>query len=245
MDVESRFARSRHDENILEEERMRSWKGVAASVAAVALLAGTAWTAGTQTRAHAKAASTAADEGPPNKSLGSRNAPIRMEVFSDYSCPVCKAFYMRAVRPMLESYVAEGKVYLIHRDYPLKGVQGHEHSREAAEYANAAARIGRFQEVDAALYDKQEIWTRGGSPNATVDATVAAVLTPRDMKRVQEIVKSHEMDPYIDSDTALGESRGVRATPTIYITANGKTNPLPGNVSYELLRQYLNEQLQK
>lgn len=224
---------------------MRSWKAVAASVAAVALLAGTAWTAGTQTRAHAKAASTGAEEGPPDKSLGSRNAPIVMEVFSDYSCPVCKAFYMRVTRPMLESYVAEGKVYLIHRDFVLKGVIGHEHSREAALYANAAALIGRFQEVDAALYDKQEIWTRGGSATATVDATVAAVLTPRDMKRVREIVESHKVDGYVDSDIALGDSRGVRATPTIYITANGRTNTLPGNLSYTLLKQYLDQQLQK
>jgi protein-disulfide isomerase len=224
---------------------MRSWRGVAASVAAVALLAGTAWAARTQTGAHAKPASTAADEGPPDKSLGSRNAPIVMEVFSDYSCPVCKMFYMRAVRPMLESYVADGRVYLIHRDFPLRGVVGHEHSREAAEYANAAARIGRFQEVDAALYDRQEIWTRGGSPSATVDATVAAVLTPRDMKRVRELVASGKLDTYIDSDYALGNLKSVRATPTIFITANGKTYPLPGNVSYELLKQFLNEQLQK
>jgi len=224
---------------------MRSWRGVAASVTAVALLAGTAWTAGTQSRPHATAAPTAAEEGPPDKALGSRNAPIVLEVFSDYSCPVCKVFYMRATRQLLETYVAEGKVYLIHRDFPLKGVQGHEHSREAAEYANAAARIGRFQEVDAALYDKQEVWTRGGSPNATVDATVAAVLTPRDMKRVRELVASHKLDSYIDSDYALGNSKGVRSTPTIYITANGKTDILPANLSYPLLKRYLDEQLQK
>jgi protein-disulfide isomerase len=228
----------------MEEERMRSWRGVAASVAVLVLLAGTAWAAGTQTKARAKPASTAADEGPPDKSMGSRNAPIVMEVFSDYSCPVCKMFYIRAVRPMLETYVADGRVYLIHRDFLLH-IAGHEHSREAAEYANAAARIGRFQEVDAALYDKQEIWTRGGSASATVDATVAAVLTPRDMKRVRELVASGKLDTYIDSDTALGNSKGVRATPTIYITANGKTYPLPGNLSYELLKQFLNEQLQK
>jgi len=224
---------------------MRGWRGLTASVAAFALLAGTAWAAGAQSRAHAKTASAAAEEGPPDKSLGSRNAPIVLEVFSDYSCPVCKLFYERAIRPMLESYVAEGKVYLIHRDFPLRGVIGHEHSREAAEYANAAARIGRFQEVDAALYDRQEVWTRGGSRDATVDAIVAAVLTPQEMKRVRELVESHKLDTYIDSDYNLGSSKGVRATPTIYITANGKTDILPANLSYSLLKRFLDEQLQK
>ncbi|HKO04313.1 MAG TPA: thioredoxin domain-containing protein, partial [Candidatus Acidoferrales bacterium] len=80
---------------------MRSWRGAKASVAVLALLAGAAWTAGAQSKAPAK--SPAAEEGPPDKTLGSRNAPIQLEVFSDYSCPACKGFYMGVVRPMLET----------------------------------------------------------------------------------------------------------------------------------------------
>jgi protein-disulfide isomerase len=217
---------------------MQGWRGVTASLAALALLTAAGWASSAQSRAPAKAA--AADEGPPDKALGSRNAPIVLEVFSDYSCPMCKAFYMGSIRPMLETYVAAGKVYLIHRDFPLKNVLGHEHSRDAARYVNAAARIGKFQEVDAALYEKQEVWTRNGS----VDATVAAVLSPRDMKRVRELVEGGKLDTYIDSDYTLGSLKGVRSTPTIYITAKGKTDILPGTLSYSLLRRYLDEQLQ-
>jgi len=192
-----------------------------------------------QSAAHTKPAA-AAEEGPPEKTLGSRNAPIVMEVFSDYSCPMCKSFYLGAVRRLLESYIPEGKVYLIHRDFPLRGVIGHEHSREAANYANAAACIGKFREVDSALYERQEVWTRDGS----VDATVAAVLTPREMKQVRALVASGKMDSYIESDYNLGSSKGVRSTPTIYITAHGKTDVLPGNLSYALLKRYIDEQLQ-
>ena len=199
-----------------------------------------AWAAGNrQSAAHAKTAA-AAEEGPPDKGLGSRNAPIVMEVFSDYSCPMCKSFYMGAIRRMMDSYIPEGKVYLIHRDFPLKGVLGHEHSRDAARYANAAACIGKFREVDAALYNRQDVWTHDGS----VDATVAAVLSPVEMKRVRALVAGGKMDTYIDSDSALGGSKGVRSTPTIYVTAHGQTNVLPGNLSYSLLRRYLDEQLQ-
>src|SRR5271154_827712 len=59
-------------------KRMQVWRGVTASVAALAFVAGTAWATGGQTRAAAKAA--AAEEAPPDKSLGSRNAPIVLEV---------------------------------------------------------------------------------------------------------------------------------------------------------------------
>ena len=79
------------------------------------------------------------------KSLGSKAAPIVMEVFSDYQCPACKTLYQDTLRPVIDNYVSAGKVYLIHRDMPLAA---HKHAREAARYANAAARIGKFAKVE-------------------------------------------------------------------------------------------------
>jgi len=219
---------------------MQLWKGALAVTAALALAAATAGATGRQARNHDKPAAET-EPGPPEKTLGSRNAPIVMEVFSDYSCPVCRIFYESVLRPMMDDYISTGKVYFIHRDFPLTGVMGHEHSREAALYETAAARIGRFQEVDAALYDKQLDWTRTGN----VDAVVAAVLSPRELKRVREMVQGGKVDSYVNSDRSLGDSKGVRSTPTIYVTVHGHTDILPGNVSYSLLRRYLDEQLQK
>jgi len=219
---------------------MQSWRGVGAIVGAVALAAIAAGAGAGQTRPQAKPAAEA-EPGPPEKSLGARNAPIVMEVFSDYSCPVCRNFYFTAIRPLLEDYVATGKLLLIHRDFPLTGVVGHEHSRQAALYETAAARIGKFEEVDAALYEKQAQWVRDGN----VDGVVAAVLSPRDMKRVREMVEGGKVDSYVESEKALGTAKRVSSTPTIYVTAHGRTELVPGNVSYSLLRRYLDEQLQK
>jgi len=219
---------------------MKIWRNGLIALGALAIAATAALAGGQQARPKPKPAA-GAEPGPPEKNLGSRNAPIVMEVFSDYSCPVCRTFYFSAVRPMLEDYVATGKVYLVHRDFPLTGVIGHEHSRQAALYVNAAARIGKFEEVDAALYDKQAQWVRDGN----VDGVVAAVLSPRDMKRVREMVEGGKVDSYVDSDKSLGTSKRVASTPTIYVTARGRTELLPGNVSYSLLRRYLDEQLQR
>ncbi|HVN08520.1 MAG TPA: thioredoxin domain-containing protein [Patescibacteria group bacterium] len=219
---------------------MQLWRGMLAAIAAVAMVAGTAGATGQQARTRAKPAAET-EPGPPEKTLGSPNAPIVMEVFSDYSCPVCRVFYENVVRPMVDDYISTGKVYLIHRDFPLTGVIGHEHSRQAALYETAAARIGRFQEVDAALYARQADWTRNGN----VDAVVAAVLSPKEMKRVRELVQGGKVDSFVNSDRSLGDSKGVHSTPTIYVTVHGHTDVLPGNVSYSLLRRYLDEQLQK
>src|ERR1700719_471983 len=53
----------------------------------------------------------------PVKTYGSKNAPIELEVFGDYECPSCGAFYETTLRQMINSDVAAGKVYIVHRDF--------------------------------------------------------------------------------------------------------------------------------
>src|SRR5579863_9060034 len=96
------------------------------------------------------------------KSLGNPNAPIKMIVYDDYECPVCGELYEQTLRPLIDDYVASGKVYLIHRDFPLSI---HLYSRQAARWVNAAARIGKFEAVERAIFDNQMAWSEYGSEN--------------------------------------------------------------------------------
>ena len=63
-------------------------------------------------------------------------------------------FFLTATTPLMNDYVASGKVYLVHHDFPLPM---HAHSLDAAKWANAAAEIGKFREVETALYTKQDV----------------------------------------------------------------------------------------
>ena len=50
----------------------------------------------------------------------------------------------------------------------------------------------------------------------------------------------NEINASIERDRAMGVQRNVNQTPTIYITAHGKTEALPGGgVDYKLLKSYL------
>jgi len=71
--------------------------------------------------------------------------------------------------------------YLVHRDFPLPM---HAHSRVAASYSRAAAHIGKCEPVEQALFQNQEKWEANGD----VKGTVASVLSPAEMKKVQAIV---------------------------------------------------------
>ena len=174
------------------------------------------------------------------KAMGSRQAPIIIEVFSDYQCPQCRIFYEDTVRQLINNYIAAGKVYYVHRDFPLPM---HSHSREAARWANSAAIAGVFQTAEQTLYAKQDDWGSTGR----IDDALASTISAADMKKVRTIESTQgaQIDAAIAKDIALGNSKGVNGTPSIYVTHNGQTTALPpGGVNYSLLKQYLDYLLQ-
>lgn len=188
------------------------------------------------------------------KSLGSPSAPIKMEVFDDYECPNCGMFYEQTLKPMIDSYVAEGKVYLIHRDLPLPM---HQYSRQAARWVNAAARIGKFEVVERALFDNQMAWSEYGSenPKGNIKPIVKGALTPAEFERVDRLMEGCESDSHdelkgcavdaaIQHDIAVGQLVPVTETPTFIVIYRGQQYPPGvGAISWPLMKQFLDQLL--
>ncbi len=172
----------------------------------------------------------------PHKAFGNKNAPLILEVFSDFQCPACKNLYTTTNRELMDNYVSSGKMYLIHRDFPLPM---HAHSKVAAEYARAAATLGKTEVVEQTLFQNQEKWEASGD----VDGTVAAVLSPAEMNKVRALVKGGTLDPLIDKDLALGRMYNVNQTPTTIVHSNGQTYPVVGVQSYQILHNFLDQLL--
>ena len=170
----------------------------------------------------------------PHVATGSKTAPIVMEVFSDFQCPACKTLFITTNRQVMDNYVSTGKVYLIHRDFPLPM---HAHSQVAAQYSRAAAQIGKFEPVEQALFQNQEKWEQTGD----VDGTVAAVLSSAEMTKVRALVKSGSLNAAIQKDVALGHFYNVNQTPTTVFHSKGQTFPYSGVMSYEILRNFLDQ----
>jgi len=208
-------------------------KQLAMLIVVVALIAGY----GISALAQSKIVSSPAPNVNPSerKSLGSKSAPITIEVFSDFQCPACRNFYETTLKLVIDNYVNTGKVYLVHRDFPL---DMHPFSRQAARFANAAAELGQFESVERALFDHQDTW----SPTGKIDEALASTIPAAELKKIHEIESQHatEINASIERDRTMGIQRNVNQTPTIYVTAHGKTEPLPGGgVDYRLLKQYL------
>jgi protein-disulfide isomerase len=172
------------------------------------------------------------------KSSGFPNAPILIEVFSDFQCPACKILHDEALRSLMKNYVGNGKVYLIQRNFPLPM---HAYGRQAALYVTAAERIGKYQQVADALFANQAAWSASGK----VDETACSVLTPAEAKQVRALVKDPSVNADIEQDVALGKKVRLDQTPTLIITHRLKQYPLTGAVNYSLLSRFLDDLLAK
>jgi protein-disulfide isomerase len=170
----------------------------------------------------------------PTKAFGSKSATVVVEIFSDFQCPACRQLFLNTTQKVMDNYVNTGKVYLVHRDFPLPM---HAYSRVAASYSRAAAHIGKCEPVEMALFENQDKWEVSGD----VKGTVAAVLTPAEMKRVEAIVASKELEPLIEKDKAIGMTFPVSQTPTTVFHANGQTYPYAGTLQYDVLKTFLDQ----
>ncbi len=242
------------------DRQVRSRKNAAAKIccgaALLALLAVAAPTAAPQTAHHVahKAPATTSITAPV-KVYGTKGAPITIELFTDYECPICRNFYEQTLRSLINEYVSAGKVYIIHHDFPLAM---HPYSGQAARWANAAATVGEFGSAEGALYDNQDAWAANGN----IAPFIAQAMPRSDFEKVEAIMKdcttpapqvtqadvdplaksghSCPVDPYIAQDIELGYKDEVNATPTYIIYHNGqKITQGSSFVSWPILRQFL------
>jgi protein-disulfide isomerase len=170
----------------------------------------------------------------PTKAFGSKTAPVVVEIYSDFQCPACKQLFLNTTQKVMDNYVNTGKVYLVHRDFPLPM---HAYSRVAASYSRAAAHIGKCEPVEMALFQNQEKWEANGD----IKGTVASVLSPAEMKKVQAIVDAQTLEPMIEKDKQLGLTLPVTQTPTSVFHAKGQNYPYAGTLSYDVLKDFLDQ----
>jgi protein-disulfide isomerase len=170
------------------------------------------------------------------KIMGSLTAPVRLDLYSDFSCPMCKMFHDQILPKIAAEYINTGRAYLVFHEYVLN-IPGHEHSREAATYAVAASRMGRYAQVTGALFQSQETWTKNGQ----VWPVVSAVLTPVERTKIQTLIKDPAVIAEVQHDIDAGNQSRVDRTPTVVVSRRGKQTPWSFWGNYELFRSFLND----
>jgi protein-disulfide isomerase len=184
--------------------------------------------------------SASGPEALPGRAIGNPTAPVRMDLYSDFTCPHCKMLHEQLLARIMSDFVTPGKAYLVFHEFTLSG-PGHEHSKTASLYAAAAAKVGKYQQVSDSLFQTQSSWALSGK----VWEAVAPALTAPEQKRVQTLFKDPAIAAEVQHDLDQGNALHVDRTPTIVITHKGKQTPWSYWTDYNLFRSFVNEELAK
>src|SRR5438477_4043225 len=140
---------------------------------------------------------------------GNPNAPVTLEEFGDFQCPPCGSFATFSEQ-LLKEY--DSRLRIVFRNFPLSA---HEHAREAALAAEAAGFQGKFWEMHDTLYREQSAWSK--APNARELFESYAGTLGLNMDQLNKDMDSEKARKRVDSDHALGDSLGIKVTPTLFI----------------------------
>jgi protein-disulfide isomerase len=140
---------------------------------------------------------------------GNPDAPVTLEEFGDFQCPPCGQF-AGFVHELLTEY--DSRLRVIFRNFPLPA---HQHAREAAQAAEAAGLQGKFWEMYDTLYREQPLWSNASNARELFESYAGTI--GLDVDQFKKDMDSDKVRERIDSDHALGDSLGVKVTPTLFI----------------------------
>lgn len=144
--------------------------------------------------------------------MGPDNAPVTLVEYGDYECPYCGEAYpvLKAVQRAMGD-----RLKFVFRNFPI--TESHPHAGRAAEFAEAAAKAGRFWEAHDMLYEHQD---------ALGNASLIAYGEALGMDRETVIAAfDGRYDGKIRQDFMGGVRSGVNGTPTLFIDGERYDGP--------------------
>ena len=144
--------------------------------------------------------------------LGNPDAPIRVQLYSDFACPMCFAYNI-----MIHKAVKElGNVYIEPHNLPLDREcnkylrkQVHKNGCRYAKYAVAAKNQGKYWDMSTLLFEHH--------PKNDEEAVQLAKKIGLNIDKFKQDIQSKETMKKITDDIDYAVSQGVVATPTIVI----------------------------
>jgi protein-disulfide isomerase len=150
------------------------------------------------------------------RSMGDPGAPVTVEVFSDFQCPMCKVFADETELQIATNYVANNKVYYIYRQYPFldDAVAGKE-SDQAANASMCAAEQGRFWDYHDTLFANWNGENQGSFSDRRLIAFAETLgLT---MDQFEKCFNANTYADEIDADITKATQLAVTGTPTVFV----------------------------
>ncbi len=145
--------------------------------------------------------------------LGSPSAPVLIEEYGDFQCPVCARFHA-TTGANVRQLVGQGKIRFVFHEQPILGRE----SVAAANAATCAGDAGKFWPYHDLLYAEQAPENSGALTTDRLIQLGARAGVGGD--RFASCVRGATYDPWLRQVVNQGSVRGVNVTPTFYV--NGR-----------------------
>ncbi|MFN7937415.1 MAG: thioredoxin domain-containing protein [Bryobacteraceae bacterium] len=168
-------------------------------------------------------------QGEGNPSLGPANAPVNLEIFSDFQCQYCKEA-AKTIRANVEKeYPA--KVKVVFRDFPLEQIH---------PWAKPAAIAGRcVHKLDAGAFWQYHDWIFEQQANLTVENLKQKTLEffngKLDTLQLTQCIEAKATEKDVERSVATAKALQVASTPTMFV--NGRR--VVGNAAWAELKRVL------
>jgi len=137
--------------------------------------------------------------------IGNPNAVVQLVEYGDYECPYCAEAFN--IVDQLREHFGNDLLYIF-RNYPLSEI--HPDALRAAEAAEAAAKQGKFLEMQKTLFENQGDLER--------DSLVQyAELLGLDTQRFENEIRAHAHRSTIRQDLQSGNASDVDGTPSFFL----------------------------
>lgn len=149
-----------------------------------------------------------------DNTLGTAGAPVVMEVYGDFQCPVCARHSLDAEPSLVNKYATIGQLQIIHHDINLLG-RGTDELLNPALGSYCAIQQGKYWDYSHWTFENQRGENQGWFTIDTV--TKIAVAAGLDQAQFSTCIVSQEAKDFVTQITDKAIGLGIDSTPTVYL----------------------------
>ncbi len=153
-----------------------------------------------------------------DNTVGSESAPVTLDVYDDFQCPVCAQHSLNVEPSVVSKYVAPGKLRIVHHDLALLGgkpTDPNNESRIAASGAVCAVAQGKYWDYAHWVYDNQTV--ENGGEFTRERLTSIATAAGLDATAFTGCLDQSTTTSEVDVTTQNAITMGISSTPTFYL----------------------------
>ena len=149
------------------------------------------------------------------EAVGSADAPVVMEVYSDFQCPACRTFVVNQLAGLVNEFVKPGILRIEARDIVILERAGSEESLRLAVGAACAGEQDRYWQFHDIAFANQGRENQGDHDAAFI--AQVADLAGVDRTAWDACIARDDVAAAIRSQTATSRSAGIGSTPTLLV----------------------------